>query len=44
MAGIAFTISVKAYMALMTAIIDEFKLDKHDPKHQVRQDGLRLRG
>ena len=32
MAGIAFTIAVKSYMALMNAIIDEFKLDKHDPK------------
>ncbi|MGA2436814.1 MAG: DUF5677 domain-containing protein [Bryobacteraceae bacterium] len=36
MAGIAFTIAVKSYMALMTAIIDEFKLNKHDPKIKTR--------
>jgi len=36
MAGIAFTIAVKSYMALMTAIIDEFKLNKHDPKVKIR--------
>jgi hypothetical protein len=36
MAGIAFTIAVKAYMALMTAIIGEFRLDKHDPKIKAR--------
>lgn len=29
-AGIAFTIAVKSYMILMTAIIDEFKLSKAD--------------
>lgn len=37
MAGIAFTIAVKSYMALMRAIIDEFKLDKHDPKIKTRR-------
>lgn len=36
MAGIAFTIAVKSYMALMTDIIDEFKLNKHDPKIKTR--------
>ncbi|HWB97842.1 MAG TPA: DUF5677 domain-containing protein [Bryobacteraceae bacterium] len=36
MAGIAFTIAVKSYMALMAAIIDEFKLNKHDPKIKTR--------
>src|SRR5579864_5847643 len=36
MAGIAFTIAVKSYIALMTAIIDEFKLNKHDPKIKTR--------
>lgn len=36
MAGIAFTIAVRSYMALMTAIIDEFELDKHDPKVKTR--------
>ncbi len=42
MAGIAFTIAVKAYMALMTAIIDEFKLDKHDPKIKTRMQYARM--
>jgi hypothetical protein len=36
MAGIAFIIAVKSYMALMTAIIDEFKLYKHDAKIKAR--------
>lgn len=35
MAGIAFVIAVKSYMALM-ALIDEFKLNKHDPKIKTR--------
>jgi hypothetical protein len=42
MAGIAFTIAVKAYMALMTAIIEEFKLDKHDPKIKTRMQYARM--
>ena len=36
MAGIAFVIAVKSYTALMAAIIDEFKLNKHDPKIKTR--------
>jgi hypothetical protein len=36
MAGIAFIIAVKSYMALMTAIIDEFKLYKQDAKIKTR--------
>ncbi len=36
MAGIAFTIAVKSYMAIMSAIIEEFRLDKHDPKIKIR--------
>jgi hypothetical protein len=32
MAGIAFNIAVKSYMALMTAMLEEFKLSKHDPQ------------
>jgi hypothetical protein len=42
MAGIAFNIAVKSYMALMTAIIDEFKLAKHDPKIKARMDYARM--
>ncbi len=36
MAGIAFTIAMKSYMEIMTAIIHEFKLDKADPKIKNR--------
>jgi len=42
MAGIAFNIAVKAYMALMTAIIDEFKLARHDPKIKTRMEYARM--
>ena len=35
-AGIAFTIAAKSYMALMAAIIDEFKLNEHDSKIKAR--------
>jgi len=43
MAGIAFNIAVKSYMAVMTAIIDEFGLNKHDPKIKRRmQYALKL--
>ena len=36
MAGIVFTIAGNSYLALMTAIIDEFKVYKHDAKIKVR--------
>ncbi len=36
MAGIAFTIAVKSYVAVMTAIIDEFALNKNDLKIKIR--------
>ncbi len=36
MAGIAFTIAIKSYMTLLTRMIDEFKLDKPDPKIKTR--------
>lgn len=42
MAGIAFTIAVKSYMALMATIIGEFKLDKHDPKIRTRMEYARM--
>jgi hypothetical protein len=42
MAGIAFNIAMKSYMALMTAIIDEFRLNKHDPKIKSRMQYARM--
>jgi len=42
MAGIAFNIAVKSYMAILTAVIDEFKLNKHDPKIKARMDYARM--
>jgi hypothetical protein len=43
MAGIAFNIAVKSHMALMTAIIGEFKLDKTRPEDQDA-DGICANG
>jgi len=42
MAGIAFTIAVKSYMALMTALIDEFKLNKAAPKIKTRMQYAKM--
>lgn len=35
-AGIAFVIAVKSYVTLMAVLIDEFKLNRHDPKIEAR--------
>ena len=43
MAGIAFTIAIKSYMALMTEIIREFKLDKADPKINAKMQYAKMR-
>jgi len=42
MAGIAFTIAVKSYMEILTAVIREFKLDKADPKIMERMDYAKM--
>jgi hypothetical protein len=42
MAAIAFVIAVKSYMALTAAIIDEFKLNKHDPKIKTRMQYAKM--
>ena len=43
MAGIAFTIAIKSYMALMSEIIKEFKLDKADPKITAKMQYAQMR-